>query len=247
MKSISGTQYICSSCTLCCMLSKSYAYITIECMTNVLWPTIRKFIYFWKFFHAVSYTALENHVPLPRFPETFSMWYRIVYGTKWHRFHYCCNLWWVQPLYCINTLDYYTTLHLTLLLWCRRVKLYASGVTELIEWFSSRFFFILPLWRMSCGIVISSIVLSTNDGSSQPLAGVMAWCHVATSHCLSQFWQSPMIFYGVIREQRFLVVAFSFAHVWFPTSNRCMALHMPRQQCCRCGCGCMAVWLSVRT
>ena len=106
MKSISGTQYICSSCTLCCMLSKLYAYITIECMTNVLWPTIRKFIYFWKCFHAESYTALENHVPLPRFPETFSMWYRIVFGTKWHRFHYCCNLWWVQPLYCINTLDY---------------------------------------------------------------------------------------------------------------------------------------------
>ena len=29
-----------------------------------------------------------------------------MFGTKWHRFHYCCNLWWVQPLYCINTLDY---------------------------------------------------------------------------------------------------------------------------------------------
>ena len=38
----------------------------------------------------------------------------------------------------------------------------------------------------------------------QPLAGVMAWCHEATSRCLSQFWQSPMIFYDVIREQRFL-------------------------------------------
>ena len=75
-------------------------------MTNVLWPTIRKFNHFLKWFHAVLYTALENHVPLPRFPETFSMWYRIVFGTKWHRFHYCCNLWWVQPLYCINTLDY---------------------------------------------------------------------------------------------------------------------------------------------
>ena len=34
-----------------------------------------------KCFHAVLYTALENHVPLPRFPETFSMWYRIVFGT----------------------------------------------------------------------------------------------------------------------------------------------------------------------
>ena len=78
-------------------------------MTNVLWPTIRKFNHFLKWFHAVLYTVLENHVPLPRFPETFSMWYRIVFGTKWHRFHYCCNLWWVQPLYCINTLDYLST------------------------------------------------------------------------------------------------------------------------------------------
>ena len=163
----------------------------------------------------------------------------------------CHHTWDILVLYwtyiMIIDIHHYTTLHLTLLLWCRRVKLYASGVTELIEWFSSRFFFILPLWRMSCGIVISSIVLSPNDDSSQHLAGVMAWCHVATSHCLSQFWQSPMIFYGIIREQRFLVVAFCFAHVWFPTSNRCMALHMPRQQYCRCGCGCMAVWLSVRT
>ena len=111
LKPISETQYISSSCTLCCMLSKSYAYFTIKCMKNVLWPTIRKFIYFLKCFHAVLYTALENHIPLPRFPETFSMWYRIVFGTKWHRFHYCCNLWWVQPLYCINTLDYFCIQH----------------------------------------------------------------------------------------------------------------------------------------
>ena len=52
---------------------------------------------FLKGFHVVLYTALENHVPLQRFPETFSMWYRIIIETKWHR---------VQPLYCINTPDY---------------------------------------------------------------------------------------------------------------------------------------------
>ena len=106
LKPVSETQYISSSCTLCCMLSKLYASFTIKCIKNVLWPTNRKFIYFSKWFHAVLYIALENHVPLRRFPETFSMWYRIVFGTKLHRFHYCCNLWWVQPLYCINTLDY---------------------------------------------------------------------------------------------------------------------------------------------
>ena len=106
LKPVSETQYISSSCTLCCMLSKLYASLTIKCIKNVLWPTNRKFIYYSKWFHAVLYIALENYVPLPRFPETFSMWYRIVFGTKLHRFHYCCNLWWVQPLYCINTLDY---------------------------------------------------------------------------------------------------------------------------------------------
>ena len=34
------------------------------------------------------------------------MWCGGIFGTKWHRFHYCCNLWWVQPIYGINTLDY---------------------------------------------------------------------------------------------------------------------------------------------
>ena len=106
LKPVSETQSISSSCTLCCMLSILYASSTIKCIKSVLWPINRKFIYFSKWFHAVLYIALVNHVPLPRFPETFSMWYRILFGTKLHRFHYCCNLWWVQPLYCINTLDY---------------------------------------------------------------------------------------------------------------------------------------------
>ena len=61
---------------------------------------------FLKCFHAILYIALKTHVPLLRFSETFSMWCRGIFGTKWHRFHYCCNLWWVQPLYAINTLDY---------------------------------------------------------------------------------------------------------------------------------------------
>ena len=33
------------------------------------------------------------------------MWCSSIFGTKWHRFNYCSNLWWVQPLHCINTLD----------------------------------------------------------------------------------------------------------------------------------------------
>ena len=63
---------------------------------DLVWPKMRKFIIFFKKrFRSVSYIALKNHVPLPRFPETFSMWYRIVFGTEQYRFHYCCNLWWV--------------------------------------------------------------------------------------------------------------------------------------------------------
>ena len=131
LKPVSETQYISSSCTLCCMLSKLYASFTIKCIKNVLWPTNRKFIYFSKWFHAVLYIALENHVPLRRFPETFSMWYRIVFGTKLHRFHYCCNLWWVQPLYCINTLDYkgnVSALNTTL-------KGVCAGLQQVIWWY----------------------------------------------------------------------------------------------------------------
>ena len=70
-------------------------------VTQKGWNTL-----FLKYFHAVSYIALKIHVPLPRFSETFSMWCKGKFGTKWHRFHYCCNLWWVQSLYGINTLDY---------------------------------------------------------------------------------------------------------------------------------------------
>ena len=76
---------------------------------DILWPKMLEYIYFSKGFHAISYIVLKRHAPLPRFPETFSMWCRSIFGTKWHRFDYCCNLWWVQPLYCINTLDYYQT------------------------------------------------------------------------------------------------------------------------------------------
>ena len=38
--------------------------------------------FFLKRFQTVSYIALKNHVPLLRFPDTLSMWYRIVHGTK---------------------------------------------------------------------------------------------------------------------------------------------------------------------
>ena len=106
LKTVCETHDISSTCRLTYMLSNSSPSLTIQCITDILWPKMLKYIYLFKCFHAVSYIAIKRHVPLPRFSETFSMWCRSIFGTKWHRFHYCCNLWWVQPLYCINTLDY---------------------------------------------------------------------------------------------------------------------------------------------
>ena len=108
LKPVCETHDISSTCRLIYMLSKSSPSLTVQCITDILWPKMLRYIYFLKCFHAVLYIAIKRHVPLPRFPETFSMRCRSIFGTKWHRFHYCCNLWWVQPLYCINTLDYYS-------------------------------------------------------------------------------------------------------------------------------------------
>ena len=106
LKLISETHDIFSSCRLFCMLSKSGAVFTVYCISGDLWPKNVEIHLFLKCFHAVLYIALKTHIPLPRFSETFSMWCRGIFGTKWHRFHYCCNLWWVQSLYGMNTLDY---------------------------------------------------------------------------------------------------------------------------------------------
>ena len=107
LKPVCETHNISSSGRLTYILSKFSPSFSVSCITDILWPKMLKYIYFSKCFHAVLYIVLKRHVPLLRFPETFSMWCRSIFGTKWHRFHYYCNLWWVQPLYCINTLDYY--------------------------------------------------------------------------------------------------------------------------------------------
>ena len=106
LKTVCETHDISCTCRLTYMISKSSPSFTVQCITEILWPKMLKYIYFLKCFHVVLYFAIKRHVPLPRFPETFNMWCRSIFGTNWHRFHYCCNLWWVQPLYCINTLDY---------------------------------------------------------------------------------------------------------------------------------------------
>ena len=61
------------------------------------------------------------------------MWCGSIFGTKWHRFHYCCNLWWVEPLYCINTLDYYSKCYLIVLqaLFLKERQLYLKEALRL--------------------------------------------------------------------------------------------------------------------
>ena len=55
-------------------------------------------------------------------------------------------------------------------------------------------------WGISCEIVLIWMSLDfTNDQST--LVQVMAWCHQATSHYLSQCWPRSLSLYGVIRPQ----------------------------------------------
>ena len=55
-------------------------------------------------------------------------------------------------------------------------------------------------WFFSCEIAIRFMYLDLTDDKST-LVQVMAWCHQATSHYLSQCWPRFMVPYGVIRPQ----------------------------------------------
>ena len=55
-------------------------------------------------------------------------------------------------------------------------------------------------WGISCEIALISMSLDFTDDQST-LVQVMAWCHQATSHCLSQCWPRSLLPYGVTRPQ----------------------------------------------
>ena len=55
-------------------------------------------------------------------------------------------------------------------------------------------------WGISCEIVPRWISLDHTDDKSTWVQ-VMAWCHQATSHYLSQCWPRSMLPYGVTRPQ----------------------------------------------
>ena len=55
-------------------------------------------------------------------------------------------------------------------------------------------------WDISCKIALRWMPLDLIDDKST-LVQVMAWCHQATSHYLSQCWPRFMLPYGVTRPQ----------------------------------------------
>ena len=55
-------------------------------------------------------------------------------------------------------------------------------------------------WSIACKIVLKWIPMDLTDAKST-LVQVMAWCHQATSHYLSQFWSRSLLPFGAIRPQ----------------------------------------------
>ena len=55
-------------------------------------------------------------------------------------------------------------------------------------------------WGISCEIVLIWMSLDYTDDQST-LVQVMAWCHQATRHYLSQCWPRSLLPYGVTRPQ----------------------------------------------
>ena len=56
-------------------------------------------------------------------------------------------------------------------------------------------------WSISCELALRWMLHDLTDDKST-LVQVMAWCHQATSHYLSQWWPRSMSPYGVTRPQR---------------------------------------------
>ena len=56
-------------------------------------------------------------------------------------------------------------------------------------------------WRISCEIALIWMSLDFNTDNQSTLVTVMAWCHQATSHYLSQCWPRSLLPYGITRPQ----------------------------------------------
>ena len=76
-------------------------------------------------------------------------------------------------------------------------------------------------WSISCELVLIWMSLALTDDKST-LVQVMAWCHQATSHYLSQCWPRSLSPYGVTRLQ-------CVNYAWIPTVAGCL-WHTPKHK-----------------
>ena len=89
-------------------------------------------------------------------------------------------------------------------------------------------------WGISGAIALRWLSLDLNDDKST-LVQVMAWCHQATSHYLSQCWPRSMSPYGIARpqwvNQNIRMISYLFS-VWqyFQISSH-VPSHATRQSC----------------
>ena len=67
-------------------------------------------------------------------------------------------------------------------------------------------------WGSSCEIALIWIWLNFTDDQST-LVQVMAWCHQATSHYLSQCWPRSLSLYGITRPQWYNLNSTTQSHI----------------------------------
>ena len=83
-------------------------------------------------------------------------------------------------------------------------------------------------WGISYEIVLRWMPLDLTDDKST-LVQVMAWCHQASSHYLSQCWSRPMSPYGVTRPQwvkaKCSIVDFHTLFIIAPTQLSCWGVY----------------------
>ena len=75
-------------------------------------------------------------------------------------------------------------------------------------------------WGISCEIALILMSLDFIDDQST-LVQVMAWCHQATSHYLSQCWPRSLSPYGVTRPQWFKSPIYGEVHWSMPCLCHC--------------------------
>ena len=102
--------------------------------------------------------------------------------------------------------------------WCRRRKVSTHCPLRSENFFTSVLFKLIlqiDILRSSCDIGLSCVPWNPIDDKSI-LVQVMAWCHQAESHYLSQCWPSSKPPYGITRPQWVLICKYKIPekHIW---------------------------------